>query len=81
MQIEISKSYKIVGEVSEHHGDCKGDIITCTGIDEDKNACFEPLMWSNFEEKGNYILCHPKHIPYLEGKDYTDWLATVLEAV
>lgn len=81
MQVQIGKRYKIVGEVSEHHGDCQGDILTCTFLYENGDAVFDPLEWSNFSEKGDYILCPPDNLPVLEGEDYFNWLATVLEEV
>lgn len=80
MQIEIGKKYKIIGEVSEGHGDCKGDVISCVYFDEDGDPVFNGLKWVNASSPSDYLLV-PNSLKFCQGDQYQNWLAIVLEEV
>ena len=80
MQVHVGKSYRIIGEVSEGHGDCKGDVISCAYFDEDGDPVFNGLKWIDEYSSGDYLLV-PNSLKFCQGDQYQNWLATVLEEV
>ncbi|ATI17987.1 hypothetical protein [Aeromonas phage AS-yj] len=85
MKLKIGQSYKIVSMfgVAVEHMDCLNDIIVCTnfGTDNGGVAWFDELMWTNFGERGNYILAMSDEGIETFGADYGSFLSNVLEEV
>ncbi|ASU00475.1 hypothetical protein [Aeromonas phage AS-zj] len=84
MIFKIGQSYKIVSMfgVAVEHMDCLNDVIVCTDFDEDSGvAWFDGLMWTNFGDRGNYILAMSDEGIENFGTDYGSFLSNVLEEV